>query len=146
MTKSTQWYVRPAKTQISLIRVFAVRMKKSWILTYLLSAKEDSDQTGRMPSWSESSLGNGRTVILLVLSWGGSIILNLLIIYWKTLKRNSCFSEDQIFSKHWYWNRQVRPSGLQSIPKSKCLIWRLPWRRVTPNWNVTDSVISNFYN
>ena len=39
-----------------LIRVFAVRMKKAWFLSYPLSAREDdwahsedSDQTGRMP-------------------------------------------------------------------------------------------------
>ena len=33
----------------SLIRVFAVRMKKAWVFSYPLSASEDSDQTGRMP-------------------------------------------------------------------------------------------------
>ena len=33
----------------SLIRVFAVRMKKAGILTYPLSASEDSDRTGRTP-------------------------------------------------------------------------------------------------
>ena len=30
--------VRPAKTQISLIRVFAVRIKKVWVLSYPLRA------------------------------------------------------------------------------------------------------------
>ena len=48
MTKLTKWHVRPAKTQISLdqprhppslIRVFAVRMKKAWVLSYPLSAQ-----------------------------------------------------------------------------------------------------------
>ena len=56
MTKSTKWHVRPAKTQISLgirpiwsewsawhppslIRVFAVRMKKAWVLSYPLSVQ-----------------------------------------------------------------------------------------------------------
>ena len=33
----------------SLISVFAVGMKKAWDLSYLLSASEDADQTGRMP-------------------------------------------------------------------------------------------------
>ena len=33
----------------SLIRVFAVRMKKAWFLSYLLTHSEDFDQTGRMP-------------------------------------------------------------------------------------------------
>ena len=45
--------VRPAKTQISLgIRpvwsVFAVSMKKAWVLSYPFSTHEDSDQTGRI--------------------------------------------------------------------------------------------------
>ena len=35
----------------SLIRVFAVRMKKAWVLSYSLSAQR------RRPVWSESSLG-----------------------------------------------------------------------------------------
>ena len=44
MTKPTKWHVRPVKTQISLgIRpvwsVFAVRMKKPWVLSYPLSAQ-----------------------------------------------------------------------------------------------------------
>ena len=44
MTKPTKWHVRPAMTPISLgIRpvwsVFAVRMKKPWVLSYPLSAQ-----------------------------------------------------------------------------------------------------------
>ena len=55
----------------SLIRVFPVRMKKAWVLSYPVSAhSEDSDQTGQMPRliWVFA----GRTLTLLVLSWGGS--------------------------------------------------------------------------
>ena len=53
MTKPTKWHVCPAKTQISLgicpvWSVFALRMKKAWVLSYQLS---------RCPGWSESSLG-----------------------------------------------------------------------------------------
>ena len=33
----------------SLIRVFAVHLKKAWVLSYPLSASEDSEQTGWMP-------------------------------------------------------------------------------------------------
>ena len=33
----------------SLICVFAVRLKKAWLLSYPFSDNEDSDQTGRMP-------------------------------------------------------------------------------------------------
>ena len=60
------------------------RVNKPWIFNYPLSAQrrlirlislrsEDSDQTGRMSRliWVFA----GRTVILLVLSWGGSFIL-----------------------------------------------------------------------
>ena len=53
-----------------LIRVFAVRMKKDWVLSYPLSANEDSDQTGRMPRliWDFAR----RTLTLLVLTCRGS--------------------------------------------------------------------------
>ena len=76
MTKSIKWHVRPAKTQISL------GIRQGWS-EFLLSAwrklasltthwahREDSEQTGRMPKliWVFA----GHTVILLLLSWGGS--------------------------------------------------------------------------
>ena len=54
----------------SLIRVFAVHMKKHWTLNYLLSAQWGLIRLGRRPGWSESSLGIH--AILLVLSGGGS--------------------------------------------------------------------------
>ena len=38
VTKPTKWHVRPAKTQISLIRAFAVHLRKAMILSYPLSA------------------------------------------------------------------------------------------------------------
>ena len=41
----------------SLIRVFAVRMKKAWILSYPLSAQRRLIRLGGCPGWSESSLG-----------------------------------------------------------------------------------------
>ena len=69
---------RPAKTQISLdIRpVWSESSLSAWrklgsLATHWAHSK-DSDQTGRLPRliWVFA----GRTVILLVLSWGGSII------------------------------------------------------------------------
>ena len=50
-TKPTKWHVHPAKTWT---RVFAVRMKKAWVLSYLLSTQRRlwSDS-----GWSESLLG-----------------------------------------------------------------------------------------
>ena len=59
----------------SLIRVFAVRMKKPWVLSCPMSAQRRLITLGGCSGWSESSLG--AQVILLVLSWGGSNIL-----YW----------------------------------------------------------------
>ena len=40
-----------------LIRVFAVRMKKAWFLSYPLSAQWWLIRLGRCPDWSDSSLG-----------------------------------------------------------------------------------------
>ena len=76
MTKPTKWHVRPAKTRISLgIRpVWPESSLSAWrklgSLPTHWAHSEDSDQTGRMPRliWVFA----GRTVILLVLSWGGS--------------------------------------------------------------------------
>ena len=41
----------------SLIRVFAVCMKKAWVLSYTLSAQRRLIRLGECPGWSESSLG-----------------------------------------------------------------------------------------
>ena len=57
MTKPTKWHVRPAMTQISL----GIRLVWS----------ETSLSAWRMPRWIW--VFAGRTAILLVLSWGGSI-------------------------------------------------------------------------
>ena len=76
MTKPTKWHVRPVKTQISL-GICLVWSKSSlcaqWVAKdprFLHADSEDSDQTGRMPRliWVIAA----RTLILLVLSWGGS--------------------------------------------------------------------------
>ena len=76
MTKPTKWYVRPARTQISL-GIRPVWSESSpcpqWVAKdpgFLHADSEDSDQTERMPRliWVFA----GRTVILLVLSCRGS--------------------------------------------------------------------------
>ena len=41
----------------SLIRVFAVRMKKAWVLSYPLSAQQRLIRPGGCPGWYESLLG-----------------------------------------------------------------------------------------
>ena len=77
MTKPTKWHMHTTKTQnqpghlSSLIRVFAVHMKKLGSLATHWAHRKDSGQTGRMPDaliWVFA----GCTVILLVLSGGGS--------------------------------------------------------------------------
>ena len=76
--KTNKMNMRPAKTQISL-GICPVWSESSlcaqWVakgLIFLHADSEDSDQTRRMPRliWVFA----GRTVILLVLSWGGSFI------------------------------------------------------------------------
>ena len=86
LTKPAKWYVRPAKTQISLgIRpVWSESSLSAWrklgsLATHWVHSEEtathwahseETNQTGRMPRliWVFA----GHTVILLVLSWGGS--------------------------------------------------------------------------
>ena len=81
MTKPTKWTVRPAKTQIrpvwsespsehsdqtghlpSLIRVFAVRMKKHWALNYQLSTQWRLIRLDGCLGWSECLLGAHHSV------------------------------------------------------------------------------------
>ena len=59
--KTNKMIVCPAKTQISLgihqvWSVFAVRRKKSWVLSYPLSAQRRLIRLGGCPGWSQSSL------------------------------------------------------------------------------------------
>ena len=57
----------------SLSRVFALRLKKAWVLSYPLNASKDSVLTGRMPRliWVFA----GHTLILLVLSCRSSFLV-----------------------------------------------------------------------
>ena len=76
VTKPTKWHVRPAKTQISLgiYPVWSESSLSAWrklgSLTTHWVHSEGSDQTGRMSRLIR--VFAGRTVTLLVLSWGGS--------------------------------------------------------------------------
>ena len=78
MTKPTKWHLRPAKTQISLgIRpVWSKSSLSTWrkfgSFATLWAQSEDTDQTGQMPRLS--LVFAGCTVILLVLSWGRSVL------------------------------------------------------------------------
>ena len=72
----------------SLIRVFAVRMKKHWVLSYQLSAQRNSDQTGRMPGWSERRIWSdwADAQVVLSLRWAYSHFVGfvmLRLIWWR---------------------------------------------------------------
>ena len=91
--KPTKWPAHPAKYSDqpehppSLIRVFAVRMKKHWVL-----------------SWSESSLCS--QVILLVLPWGGSYHFVGLALSWLRVLPNAWLQ--QVSANKWAatWQNQ----------------------------------------
>ena len=76
MTKPTKWHVRPGKIQISLgiLSFWSESSLSAWRKLRSLAThwahSEDSDRTGHIPRliWVFA----GRTVILLVLSWGRS--------------------------------------------------------------------------
>ena len=84
MTKPTKW---PAHSEDSdqtghlpsLIWVLAVCMKKAWVLSYPLSAQRRLIRLGGCPGWFESSLR--MHIILLVLSWNGSLGFCTVVVY-----------------------------------------------------------------
>ena len=58
LTKPTKWHVRPARSA-QFDRVFAVRMKKAWILKYSLSA-----QRRLWSDWADLSSLGAHTILL----------------------------------------------------------------------------------
>ena len=56
----------------SLIRVFAVRMKKPWALSYPLSTQQRLIRLGKCPVWSESLLSAWRNLGPLATHWAHS--------------------------------------------------------------------------
>ena len=106
-----------------LIWVLAVRMKKAWILSYPLST-----QQRHWSDWADAQLiwvFAGRTVTLLVLSWGGCF---LFLYLWKlSCKLNlSCFC--------WVPTRKVFRKKIKKIPNLfRCLI-RLWYFSSSVNW------------
>ena len=65
---------------------------------------EDSDQTGRMPRliWVFA----GRTVTLLVLSWGGSYLVIKFDAAYLELQQNFCKSDNWLFGLSWLYYLQ----------------------------------------
>ena len=88
----------------SLIRVFAVRMKKAWVLSYPLSAQQRlrSDWAG----WSESSL-DAQSFCWFFLSWGGS----------------NTFSQALVISGTGFQSFQTAANRLDWSESSLCAQW-----------------------
>ena len=125
MTKQTKWPLRPVKTQISLgigpvWSVFAVRMKKYWVLSYPLSALR---RLGRCPGWSEFSRGNSNLrrvtavslmAIFFTLFWYYSVTISPIHTE-LTFKWSSMSARD--------WSIQsISPESLQA-----CFVTRTKW-------------------
>ena len=111
MTKRTKWHERPAKTQISL-GIRPVWSESSlcaqWVAKdpcFLHADSEDSVQTGRIPRliWVFA----GRTVIVLLLSWGVSYQLTYSHYSWAGLNllSGSPVLSTYAFARNWQLRR-----------------------------------------
>ena len=130
MTKPTKLHVRTAKTQISLgfrpvwseSSLSAWRKLGSLITHWALS--EDSYQTGRMPRliWVFA----GRTVVLLVLSWGGLFVNFITFVCLRTF--NFCGKLQRSSNEN------------SSVAFFLCSYFPPVWRRTTIWWNVCRSI------
>ena len=80
MKKLTKWMCAQQRLR-SAWAVFAVRMKKVWVLSYPLSAQRRLIRLGRCPGWSEFSLGARHFVgfVMMQLIWYVSAIMILSI-------------------------------------------------------------------
>ena len=128
--KTNKMSVCPAKTQISMgIRpVWSESSLPAWrnlgSLATNWADSEDSDQTGRMPrlfwvfAW--------RTLILLVLSWGGSHILFKQTARFKTAMN---VSQNNIvwFLNNWAATRQNKQNGMCAQRRQISLPIRQVW-------------------
>ena len=101
----------------SLIRVFAVCMKKPWVLSYPLSAQWRLIKLGRCPGWSESSLGAHS------FCWFCHLVAHMCffvckLYHKKTLSKMSLCSDD-------YWS--PKPYPLLILGKVLSFTWE-SWR------------------
>ena len=117
--KTNKVTVRPAKTQISLgVRpVFAVRMKKAWVLSYPISAQRRlwSDwaelpnkrtaktliRLGGCPGWSESSLGAQS------LCWFCHVAAHIILVIRVFYNRSICIEQENFL-----WLTVIFDSGV----------------------------------
>ena len=98
----------------SLIRVFAIRIKKHWVLSYPLSALRRLWSDWADAQADPSSLGAQAT--LLVLSCGGSFLLSL------SLRIRQTFISDHVF----LWQEHI-PCWPRVLISTFCPCWSLRW-------------------
>ena len=79
--------------------------------SFLHADSKDSDQTGRMPRliW----VFTGRTVILLVFSWGSSFTLNICDNHYGPANSATCYCNDPTFSDRQVWVNSVDPDQMK---------------------------------
>ena len=113
MSKPTMWLcaqrrLRSAWTSPSLIRVFAVRMKKAWVLSYPLSAQWRlwSD----WPGWYESSLAQSHFVGF-VIRWLNYVLL----IRLNLILANNAAQNCVIFSSYSMYTGKIGKKSTSSI-------------------------------
>ena len=134
MTKPTKLSLCPAKTQI---RVFAVHIKKHWLLSYPLSALRRQIRLDGCPGWSESLLG--AQIILLVLPWDGSFTLTCQIGLKPWTNKYVWFCDNSFLGKI-YSNKFERQSDGLNSDRSKGAICPFEidlWKPVSQNIQYT---------
>ena len=120
----------------TLIKVFAVHMKKLWGLSYPLSAQRRLFRLDGCPGWLEFLLG--QQVIMLILSWGGSFNISVTkfswlisvyryMVYAETFALNVNWAgaqqnlQNHIYNRAQQWLRSARLSA--QYDQSLCYVW-----------------------
>ena len=179
MTKPTKWHVHPAKTQISLgiHPVWSVqnqqngvcaqwRLRSAWasiqsdqssrsawrnlgFLATHWAHSEDSDQTGRCPCWSKSSLGAQSFCwfcheAVHLISRNGS--LKELLLPYKSEKnwqqKKKCCNYPRIWTVLVWFSHTVKcPEGADDMSRNmtKPTMWLCAQRRLRSAWASTQS-------
>ena len=127
MTKPTKWHVRPVKDQPgnppSRIRIFAVRMKKAWVLNYPLSAQRRLIRLGVRPVWSVFA---GRTChsVGFVMRW-----LNYFSIYEHCQEFKACYISNALENRIIEYSQE---SCYQKPVIARPKLWKFQQERSPP--------------
>ena len=136
MTFSSSEYSDQPGHPPRMIRDFAVRMKKPWLLSYCLNAQRRLIRLGECPGWSESSLG--AHAILLVLSCCAHIYMHsdyLSNLYKKKWQKCHLFMKLVKAKFGHHKNSLLRSKGGDHFfrhTRNTCL-WQMS--RLIPNWS-----------